>query len=91
VIAALERFFGPRAADPIDYIDQNWAAEEWTRGCYGAHLAPGAWTQFGEALRRPCGKVHWAGTETSDVWNGYMEGAIRSGERVAREIIDALA
>ncbi len=91
VIAALERFFGPRAADPIDYIDQNWAAEEWTRGCYGAHLAPGAWTQFGEALRRPCGKIHWAGTETSDVWNGYMEGAIRSGERVAREIIDSLA
>jgi monoamine oxidase len=91
VIAALERFFGPRAADPIDYVDQNWAAEEWTRGCYGAHLAPGAWTQFGKALRRPCGMIHWAGTETSDVWNGYMEGAIRSGKRVAREIFDALA
>jgi monoamine oxidase len=35
--------------------------------------------------------IHWAVTETSDVWNGFMEGAIRSGERVAREIIDALA
>ncbi len=91
VIASLKRFFGPRAADPIQYIDQNWAAEEWTRGCYGAHLATGAWTQFGEALRRPCGPIHWAGTETSDVWNGYMDGAVRSGERVAREIIDALA
>lgn len=89
VIASLERFFGPRAADPIEYVDQDWAAEEWTRGCYGAHLAPGAWTQFGEALRRPCGSIHWAGAETSDVWNGYMDGAVRSGERVAREIIDA--
>jgi monoamine oxidase len=91
VVDSLERFFGPRAADPIDYVDQNWAAEEWTRGCYGAHLATGVWTQFGEALRRPCGLIHWAGTETSDVWNGYMDGAVRSGERVAREIIDALA
>ena len=89
VIATLERFFGPRAADPIDYVDQDWAAEEWTRGCYGAHFTTGAWTQFGQALRRPCGLIHWAGTETSDVWNGYMDGAVRSGERVAREITDA--
>ncbi len=34
---------------------------------------------------RPRG-VHWAGTETSGYWVGYMDGAIRSGERVAREV-----
>jgi len=31
--------------------------------------------------------LHWAGTETSTVWTGYMEGAVRSGERAAQEIL----
>jgi monoamine oxidase len=47
----------------------------------------GLWTTFGTALRQPVGRVHWAGTETSDVWNGYIDGAVRSGERVAQEVI----
>jgi monoamine oxidase len=34
--------------------------------------------------------VHWAGTETSPVWMGYMDGAVRSGERAAREVSRAL-
>ncbi|HWW43624.1 MAG TPA: FAD-dependent oxidoreductase, partial [Acidimicrobiia bacterium] len=59
---------------------------EFTRGCYGAHLPPGALTQFGPALRAPCGRIHWAGTETATVWAGYMDGAIRSGEAVARTL-----
>ena len=42
---------------------------------------------IGKALREPVGNIHWAGTETSDVWNGYIDGAIRSGERVAKEIL----
>jgi monoamine oxidase len=47
------------------------------------------WTGYGEALREPVGRIHWAGTESSEVWNGYMDGAIRSGERAAREVLDA--
>jgi monoamine oxidase len=49
------------------------------------------WTRFGSVLREPCGRVHWAGTETSPVWNGYMDGAVRSGERVAAEVLTALS
>jgi monoamine oxidase len=45
---------------------------------------------FGEALRDPVGRIHWAGTETAFQWNGYMEGAVESGERAAREVIAAL-
>ena len=45
---------------------------------------------FGVALREPHGRIHWAGTETSTYWNGYMDGAVRSGERAAREILDEL-
>ncbi|MEA2385970.1 MAG: monoamine oxidase, partial [Thermoleophilaceae bacterium] len=39
------------------------------------------------ALTRPFGCVHWAGTETAPHWNGYMDGAVRSGERAAKEVL----
>lgn len=81
------RFFGPEAADPIDYVEVDWANEEWTRGCYGANFPPGAWTRYGWALREPCGRIHWAGAETSPVWMNYMEGAVLSGERAAAETL----
>jgi len=89
VVDALARFFGPSARAHTGYAELDWAAEEWTRGCYGAHLAPGVWTSFGDLLREPWGRVHWAGTETAAVWNGYMDGAVRSGERAATEILAA--
>ena len=87
VLASLRAYFGPEAAKPIEYVELDWSAEEWTRGCYGAHLAPGVWTQFGAALREPVGRIHWAGTETAPAWNGYMDGAITSGERAAAEVL----
>jgi monoamine oxidase len=89
-IEALEPALGPRVREPLEYVDQDWAAEEWTRGCYGGRLLPGGWTQYGPALREPVGRLHWAGTETSEIWNGYMDGAVRSGERAASEVARAL-
>ena len=71
----------PRPSTSLD-----WSAERWSGGCYGAHLPPGVLTQFGPALRAPCGRIHWAGTETASVWAGYMDGAIRSGEQVAHTL-----
>jgi len=87
VVGMLERALGRQAARPLAYVDRSWSAEPWTRGCYGAHLPPGAWTQLGPALRPAVGRIHWAGTETADRWSGYIDGAIRSGERVAVEIL----
>jgi monoamine oxidase len=87
VVASLRAYFGPAAAKPIDYAELDWSAEVWTRGCYGAHLAPGTWTQFGPALRDPVGRLHFAGTETASVWSGYMDGALTSGERAAAEVL----
>jgi monoamine oxidase len=52
---------------------------------------PGALSRYGPALRAPVGRVHWAGSETAREWFGYMEGALESGERAAREVIDALS
>jgi monoamine oxidase len=90
VVEGFARVFGPRAARPEAYVEHLWADEVWTRGCYGCYLPPGAWTAHGWALRRPEGRVFWAGAETSTVWAGYMDGAVRSGERAAREVLAAL-
>jgi monoamine oxidase len=85
-VACLVRWFGEQAARPREYLELDWSAEEFTRGCYGAHFAPGVWTSSGSALREPVGRVHWAGTEYATRGNGYMEGAVRSGEEVARRL-----
>jgi monoamine oxidase len=91
--AALEnlaRIFGPRAATPDRYLERNWTDEEWSRGCYVGYTPPGVLTAYGPAIRAPVGPIHWAGTETATVWNGYMDGAIQSGERAAREALAAI-
>jgi monoamine oxidase len=86
VIASLVRFFGPEAASPIGYEDNDWLVEPYTHG-YVGHMPPGTMTRFGAALRAPCGRIHWAGTETAEEWAGYIEGGMRSGLRAAREVI----
>ena len=91
VLSALAKFFGPRAAEPDEYVEKDWAAEEWSRGCYVGYTPPGVLTAYGPAIRAPIGPIHWAGTETATVWNGYMDGAIQSGERAAREALAAIA
>jgi len=86
VVRVFARLFGPRAARPVDYVERNWAAEPWSRGCYSGAFGPSGWTDFGRALREPVGRIHWAGTETATLWNGYIDGAITSGVRAASEV-----
>ena len=50
---------------------------------------PGLLTRYGSLLREPFGRVHWAGTETATISYGAIDGAIRSGERAAGEILAA--
>jgi monoamine oxidase len=90
ILAGHARLFGERAARPERFIERVWAEEEWTRGCYGCLMTPGGWTEYGRALRAPIGPLHWAGAETATVWNGYMDGAVQSGERAAAEVLSAL-
>jgi monoamine oxidase len=81
-------YFGTEAANPIHYLDHCWADEAWSKGCYAALYPTGAWTNFHDELKQPTGALHWAGTETSDVWYGYIEGAVRAGERAVKEILN---
>jgi monoamine oxidase len=87
VIASLVRFFGPQAADIVGYDDNDWMLEPYTHGYVGS-MPPGTMTRFGAALREPCGRIHWAGSESAEEWAGYIEGAVRSGARVAREVLE---
>lgn len=91
VLEAFTRLFGERARRAGGYVEQAWAEEPWTRGCYGGCFPAGGWYGYGHALREPVGRVHWAGTETATVWMGYMDGAVQSGQRAAREVSGALS
>ena len=87
VLDALTSRLGPRAATPVEFIETPWWKEQWTRGCSMAHLRPGILSRFGPLLREPWGRIHWAGTETSTTSHGAIDGAVRSGERAATEIL----
>src|SRR6202167_2603285 len=89
VLDSFVRYFGPKAAHPVEFVELDWQAEPWSGGCYGTLFGPNVWTRYGHALRTPAGPVHWAGTETASVWAGYMDGAIRSGQRAAAEVLTA--
>jgi monoamine oxidase len=83
-------YFGDAARDPRASFELNWAREAWTRGCPVGHLGPNVLTRYGPALRRRTGRIHRAGIETATYWNGYMDGAVRSGGKAAAEALAAL-
>ncbi|HUY65114.1 MAG TPA: FAD-dependent oxidoreductase [Acidimicrobiales bacterium] len=88
--AAFSQFF-PGGPAPIGYIEMNWSMEQYTGGCYNVYFAPGVWTSYGPALTKPIGRIHWAGTDISPTWNGYMEGAVLSGHAAAGQVLYALS
>jgi monoamine oxidase len=81
---------GHEALSPSEVVEANSSTEVWSRGCPVAVLGPGTLLDFGEALREPVGRIHWAGTEPSTYWAGYMDGAVRSGRRAAAEVLGGL-
>jgi monoamine oxidase len=81
----LARYFGPKALDATGYVEKDWAADPWSTGCI-TPLTPGVLTAGGEHLRKPSGRIFWAGTESAKRWCGYMDGAISAGARAAAEV-----
>ncbi|MEA2123305.1 MAG: monoamine oxidase [Solirubrobacteraceae bacterium] len=87
VLGEYATFFGDEAKDAKGYFLTSWTDEKWSRGCPVGVYGPGTMVAYGDRIRQPVGRIHWAGTETSTYWNGYMDGAVRSGERAAAEIL----
>ena len=90
-LSCLASVFGDSARTPIDYVDHCWGTEPFAPGGPTAAVPPGSWTSVGAWLRQPVGPIHWAGTETADVWTGFLDGAVRSGKRAAAEVAARLA
>jgi monoamine oxidase len=97
ILRGLARLYGDRALSPVDYVEYDWATPRpgdddparWTGGAPVPVLAPGVVTGGFDQVRVPVGRIHFAGTETSTYWTGYMDGAVRAGERAAREVVRA--
>lgn len=84
------RAWGREALNPVSFHDHDWGrADPWTITCISA-IPPGFWKSHGEALRPACGHLIWSGTETADIWAGYMDGAVRAGHRSALQALKAL-
>jgi monoamine oxidase len=90
VLSQLETFFGPEAIRPRSFFETSWSEQQWTRGCPVGIPAVGSFVSYGPRLREPVGHIHWAGTETATYWNGYMDGAVSSGQRAAAEALAEL-
>ena len=90
VLEGFAKIVGDKALEPIEYTEHDWTHERWTYGSPVASMAPGAMTSYTDALWKPFRRVHWAGTETSTYWTGYMDGAVRAGERAAVEVLERL-
>lgn len=75
----------------VEMVFYEWPTDEFAGwGCPCTSLPPGVLDTVGSTLRQPFGSVHFVGTETAGEWKGYMEGAVRSGERGAAEVIAQL-
>jgi monoamine oxidase len=90
VLECFGRYFGKEALVPLGYAETDWGAESYSRGGYAGLPVPGMLLDYSLALTEPVGRIYWAGAETASEWNGYMDGAVESGERVAREVLSAL-
>ncbi|MGV0814286.1 flavin monoamine oxidase family protein [Mycolicibacterium boenickei] len=89
-LSGFATLFGDAALEPIDYVDHCWGTEQFAPGGPTAAVPPRSWTQYGQWLRKPVDAIHWAGTETADKWTGFLDGAVRSGQRAAAEVAVAL-
>lgn len=77
------------ARDRFPAIRAHWPSNPLSRGSYSAYRV-GQWTTIGGAEAEPVGGLHFAGEHTGGAFQGFMEGACASGERVAAEVLKTL-
>ena len=90
VITFLKKFLGKQVDSYIDFAVKDWSKEVWNGGCPVNYSSPGTLSVYGNCLKDPFGRIHWAGTETATVWTGFMNGAVQAGTRAANEVLKKL-
>ncbi|GAB1544025.1 NAD(P)/FAD-dependent oxidoreductase [Scytonema sp. NUACC21] len=77
----------PDAPEIITSRSYDWSADEWAQGAY-CYFGPGDLHRFNPHLTQPAGRIFFAGEHTAPVeYRGYMEGAIRSGQFAAQQVL----
>ena len=84
VLAQFVRWFGPAAAHPIRYMEQDWSAQRWTRGYIG-YPTTRVRTDYRTAFTPKVGRIFLAGTETAGEGFGGMEGALLAAARAVKQ------
>ena len=91
LVSGLERIFpgvaGVRGGAPE--VRFHWPTHEWVKGSYGCYK-PGQRTAFRGAEGERVGQLHFAGEHCSMQFQGFMEGAVETGEATAKAILDDL-
>ena len=87
VLGFLVEAFGEEAGAPTEYFAFDWNGDSWSQGC-GTQLPLGLLSSLGPVLRKPVGRVLWAGADTGDL--DWMEGAVTSAHRAAGEVAAAI-
>lgn len=92
IVEQLKTVFGEKVeGELLDVVGYQWNDDEYSGyGCPTSSLPPGVLSRYGDQLTNAVVDIHFAGTETSNAWRGFMEGAVRSGEREASKVIDVL-
>lgn len=91
ILSDLAAYLGEQALLPTTFDVVDWPANPWVGGGYAAFMPPGVWTNFGDAIATPVGRIHWAGTEIAERWPGFFDGAVRTGEAAAAAVIGRLS
>ena len=84
-VDALRRLRPDLELEPDAALVSTWDRDPWVRGAYSARSAQAPIED--PELRRPAGRLMFAGEHTAGPWHGLMEGALRSGKRAARELL----
>jgi monoamine oxidase len=87
ILSDLAAYLGDQALSPSTFDIVDWPANPWVGGGYAAFMPPGVWTNFGDAIATPVGRIHWAGSEIAERWPGFFDGAVRTGETAAQVVI----
>ncbi|MCH1884103.1 NAD(P)/FAD-dependent oxidoreductase [Agrococcus sp. ARC_14] len=91
ILESVAKYFGPEALEPVVYYESDWGSEEWTRGAYAASYDLGGLHRYGADQRQSVGPIHWACSDYAGHGYQHVDGAIRSGQQAAADVIASLA
>ena len=90
ILDSLASYYGDEARRPTVYFESDWVSEEWTGGAYAASFDLGGLTRYGATLRTPVGPIRFASSDLAAEGYQHVDGAIRIGHEVARELSESL-